>query len=116
MSHTLIRNIVVASIMALPIASIATEGALASKENFTVQNNRRTAIVELYVSASNRTTWDANILSNGQTVRPGESTRVPFRDTSAQNCLYDVMAVFSDESTVEDYQVNVCTTDSYTFD
>jgi hypothetical protein len=115
MSKRLIRSTLAASIMALPIASMTTEIALASKDNFMVYNNRRAAIVELYVSASNRTVWDDNLLSNGQTVRSGEGTRIPFRDSASQDCLYDIKAVFSDERTIEDYQVNVCTTDSYTF-
>lgn len=98
--------------LALPI--VVAEQAIASKDNFSVQNNSGEDIVELYVSASSRASWDTNLLS-GNVLSTGESTPVTFGDPSPQSCLYDIMAVFSSGQTIEDYQINVCNTSSYTF-
>lgn len=113
MFKRLVRR-VVAVTLALPIASMLAGQAIASKDGFRVENNSGEDIVELYVSASTRASWDTNILG-GDVLTTGESTPVTFGDPSPQNCLYDIMAVFSDGQTIEDYQINVCTTPAYTF-
>lgn len=114
MTKNLLSTTLLASAMALPIAGTFAEAALAAKDNFVVYNDSRLTIVELYVSASNRTTWDNNIL-NGDVLGSGDSTRVVFGDPSPSTCLYDILAVFADGQTVEDYQINVCDSTGYTF-
>ncbi|NJN86658.1 MAG: hypothetical protein HC881_10515 [Leptolyngbyaceae cyanobacterium SL_7_1] len=105
---------IVAVTLAAPIAAVITGQAIASKDNFLVQNNSGEDIVELYVSASSRASWDTNLLG-GDVLASGESTPVTFGDPSPQSCLYDIMAVFSNGQTVEDYQINVCSSPGYTF-
>ncbi len=109
----LLRKALITTTLALPVLALGGQQAIASKDNFTVFNDSRTAIRELYVSDSSRSTWENNLLSDA--LRPGQSTRVAFQDNSANRCLYDIRAVFTDGQVVEEYQVNVCTNDDYTF-
>lgn len=111
MSNSIIRRAIAASVLAIPMTTAYALDALASKDDFTVQNNARTPITELYISPSNQTTWDENVLT--EQIRRGSSAPVTFDNT--QNCLYDFMAVFSDGRVVEDYQINVCTRENYVF-
>jgi hypothetical protein len=114
MGKNLVRNTLVASALAVPMAAIITDAAIAGKDNFIVRNDSRVPITQLYVSASSRPTWDNDILE-GDWLEYGEQTRIVFGDPSPNNCLYDILAVFSDGQTVEDYQVNVCSNTGYTF-
>ncbi|HEY9647818.1 MAG TPA: hypothetical protein V6C88_15690 [Chroococcidiopsis sp.] len=107
------RTIALAAVLAAPLAALAAQTALASKDNFVVNNDTRANMVELYLSPSNRNSWDSNVLSG--VLRSGQSTRVSFSDPSPQVCLYDIMAVFADGRQVQDYQINVCANADYTF-
>jgi hypothetical protein len=115
MSKILLRNAIFASVLALPIASTIAPDALANKDNFVVRNESNVNIVELYVSSSSRTTWDDNILEQGAVLHTGESMRIMFDDPSPSNCVYDVLAVFANGQRVEDFQIDVCNSNSYTF-
>jgi hypothetical protein len=115
MSKILLSSAIFASVLALPIASAIAPNALANKDDFMVRNNSNANIVELYVSSSSRTTWDNNILEQGAVLRAGESMRVVFDDPSPSNCTYDILGVFANGQRVEDFQIDVCNNDSYTF-
>ncbi|MBD2099700.1 hypothetical protein [Leptolyngbya sp. FACHB-261] len=113
MSRKLLHNVMVAAALALPIISLNAQSALADRRDFTVQNNSGSDIQYLYVSSSSENEWGEDIL--GQDVLPsGESTEVNFTDES-NACRYDIKAVFEDGQSVEDYQVDLCGTASYTF-
>lgn len=113
MANQLAQRVLCVAAIAIPFVGFA-QSAFASKENFMVDNTSNMTIVELYVSSSNVDTWENDILESG-VLNPGESTQVFFGDPSPQSCLYDILAVFEDGQTVEDYQVNVCTSTGYTF-
>lgn len=114
MFNTLIRNATIASALALPIVPLMAEEALADKANFRVYNDSAATITELYVSESSRDSWDNDILGS-DVLYSGSSIQVLFSNPSQNACLYDILAVFADGQTVEDYQVNVCSSGGYTF-
>lgn len=112
--NAVVRNTLVASAFVAPIVALTAETASADKSNFWVYNNSSITVNELYVSSSNRDSWDNDIL--GQNVLPtGSSIQVVFGDNSPSNCLYDIRAVFSNGQVLEDYQINVCNNTDYTF-
>ncbi|HEY9620291.1 MAG TPA: hypothetical protein V6C78_07975 [Crinalium sp.] len=109
-----LRNTLIASACVLPVLSGMAGSALASKDNFVVRNNSNTPMTELYISESNRSTWDNNVLG-ADTLSRGGQTQVMFGDRNSSVCLYDIRAVFSNGQVVEDYQINVCRNSEYTF-
>lgn len=114
MLHKLVRYAAIASALTLPIVCLTAGKALADKANFRVQNNSNNAITELYVSDSSRDSWDNDILE-ADVLNSGSSIQVLFGDDSPNVCIYDILAVFEDGQSVEDYQVNVCSSGGYTF-
>ncbi|MBD3880590.1 hypothetical protein IFO70_02350 [Phormidium tenue FACHB-886] len=114
MLQKVLRPVMVASALAVSMVSVLAPAALADKSDFWVRNDSENTISELYLSASNRDSWDNDLL--GSTVlESGDRFQVTFGDYSDSACLYDIRAVFSDGQVVEDYQVNVCNNDYYTF-
>jgi hypothetical protein len=114
MLQNIFRPVVAASMLAVPMVSLLAPSALADKSDFWVRNNSRNTISELYLSASNLDSWDNDLLRS-DTLQSGDRFQVAFGDDSSNTCLYDIRAVFSDGQVVEDYQVNVCNNDYYTF-
>ena len=108
------RSVLVASAMAMPMVSLLAQVALADKSDFWVRNNSNHTISELYLSASNLDAWDNDLLKSS-TLQSGDRFQIAFGDGADNTCLYDIRAVFSDGQVVEDYQVNVCNNDYYTF-
>lgn len=114
MLHNLVRHAAITSVLALTGVSLIAETALAEKSDFRVYNDSNSTITELYVSESSRDSWDNDILG-ADVLTTGSSIQVVFGDASANVCIYDILAVFADGQTVEDYQVNVCSSGGYTF-
>jgi hypothetical protein len=114
MFQKLLRPALVASALTVPTVALMAQSALADKADFWVRNDSSITISELYLSASNRDSWDNDLLGSS-ILESGERFQVTFGDSSSNTCLYDIRAVFSDGQAVEDYQVNVCTNDYYTF-
>ncbi|GAB4240066.1 MAG: hypothetical protein Kow00121_66590 [Elainellaceae cyanobacterium] len=114
MFQQLARNAAIASSLALPLVPFMAKEALADKANFWVYNSSNVTITELYVSESSRDSWDNDILGT-DVLYTGGSIQVVFGNASQNACLYDIFAVFADGQTVEDYQINVCSSGGYTF-
>lgn len=114
MLHILVRQAAIASVLTLTGVSLMAEKALAEKADFRVYNDSNSTITELYVSESSRDSWDNDILG-ADVLTTGSSIQVIFGNTSTNICIYDILAVFADGQTVEDYQVNVCSSGGYTF-
>lgn len=114
MLHKLVRHAAIAAVFTLPCLAFTAEKALADKADFQVYNDSNSTITELYVSESNRDSWDNDVLG-ADVLAIGSSTNIVFSDTSANVCIYDILAIFADGQSVEDYQVNVCANGGYTF-
>ncbi len=114
MLQTWIRKAAIASTLALPMLPLMAESALADKANFWVSNDSVNTITELYVSESSRDSWDNDILG-ADVLAGGSSVQVLFSNPAPNACFYDILAVFADGQVVEDYRINVCSSDGYTF-
>ncbi len=114
MLQKVFRPVMVAAAIAVPMVSLLAQAALADKSDFWVRNNSHNTISELYLSASNLDAWDNDLLKS-DTLPSGDRFQVVFGDAADNTCLYDIRAVFADGQVVEDYQVDVCNNDYYTF-
>lgn len=114
MLHKLARYVAIASVVSCSGVAFMAERALAEKTDFRVYNDSNATITELYVSESSRDSWDNDILG-ADILTEGSSIQVVFGNPAANVCIYDILAVFADGQTVEDYQVDVCSSGGYTF-
>ncbi len=78
---------------------------LAAAAGFDLVNKSDYMITEVYAGPSNENSWGDNILS-GQ-IQPGEELIVTL-DTDGYGCLWDIMYVFSDGDTFEEFEVDIC--------
>ncbi len=113
MFQRFVCRVLVSTALAVPLVALTTQSVLADRRDFTVRNDSVTDLQELYVSPSSENEWGTDIL--GRDILPsGQATLVQFDDDSTA-CRYDIRAIFSDGQPVEDYQVDLCRTNTYTF-
>ncbi|ESR26903.1 hypothetical protein [Lutibaculum baratangense] len=99
-----------AATLALGLAT--ADGAHAEDLVFMLDNQSSYDVVEFYASPYNVDDWEEDILGR-DILASGEATRVTIADGGAQ-CEYDLRIVFEDGDAVEDMEVNLCETGSYT--
>jgi hypothetical protein len=95
--------------------SLAAAQAWAENESvtFTLINSTGVTMVGFFASPPGVSEWEDDIL--GETVlESGDSTEVTI-DDAREDCVYDFLAVFEDESTLEHPAVPVCDGESYEY-
>jgi hypothetical protein len=95
-----------------PPSSRPPNAATPDRRNFTVYNNTRQTVIELYVSSTDSDSWGSDIMS-GVFLPSGSSTAVTFSNRS-NRCIYDVKAVYRDR-TYDTVRSNLCKTPSINF-
>lgn len=99
--------------LAAAVIAISVQPAFADRRNFRVFNRTSVDINSLYVSPSGARNWEEDVLGR-DVLEAGTSTLINFRGNSSA-CRYDIRAEFKDGDVVEDYKINICNIDSYTF-
>jgi len=110
--NSVLRNAIAIASLTIPMAGVVPQTALAAQQDFRVYNQTGRTMVGLWVSDSGKSVWGKNVLS--RTLPSGYHTTV-FFPNGASSCLFDISAKFNDGSTAEDYQVNLCAVENYTF-
>ncbi len=113
------RGFLVAPLAALAMGAtllLTPHSAFADQRDFTLINGSPFTITHVYVSASDRPTWEEDLL--GRDVLPaGRSVNIRFSpyDADAGKCFYDirVRGAGGREGTL--WNVNLCTTATVTF-
>ena len=113
MFHKSFRNAMVAVALSLPVVSLTAHNSLADQRDFTVINKTSSPIRHLYVSYTGEDKWGEDILGK-DLLAVGESTLIYFTGDD-KVCSYDIKAVFEDGEEAEDYKVNLCETETYSF-
>jgi len=108
----------------LPLAALLLAAALvvtsrtafADPRDFTLINGSNVTIVQVYVSASNRSSWEEDVLGR-DVLPPGRSVNIRFapNDADAGQCFYDIRVVTRDGREGTMFEVNLCTTATVTF-
>ncbi|MCC7367258.1 MAG: hypothetical protein IT306_02480 [Chloroflexi bacterium] len=98
--------------LALVIGSVST--AFADPRDFVLNNATGRVITEVYVTPSNLDDWGEDIL--GQDVlEAGQSVTIKFSRFKEGDCYYDVKVIVVDGGEGELNQVNLCETQTVTF-
>ena len=103
-----------ATALAVPMTLATSAIALASDVIFTLHNETSSALTELYLSPSNVDDWEEDILASAGPIEAGTMVNLTVED-GRTDCLYDILGVFADDDMVEDYSVDICDLESYSF-
>ena len=86
---------------------LASQTAMAGKQDFTIVNKTGYTINELYVSSAKSDDWGSDVLGR-DTLPSGESGDITF-ETGAKGCKWDLMVVYDDgEEAVWDEAFDLC--------
>jgi len=108
--HTMVKPIT----LILLLAGLPLRGAFADAANqAAILNHAPAAIVEVYVSAADDTSWGDDRLGQ-EPVAPGAAWHVP--GLPAGTCSVDVRVVYADGRAEEKHGLNICRTHDVAFD
>ncbi len=108
------RTTALAALMAIPAPLLATTAALAEDVVFQIQNNTSAAIVEFYISPITATSWEDNVVPEGQSLAPGATVSLTV-EGGFPDCRFDMLALFSDGNEVSSFDVNICEVEVWTY-
>lgn len=100
----------------VPIAMLAlllAPFAWAEPVTFVLTNGMDEAIMEFYASPPGVEDWEEDILGD-EVLEPGESVEITI-DDGREDCDYDFLAVFEDDSELMHDSVAVCDGESYVY-
>lgn len=100
--------------LSLPMVVATSTIAFANDLAFLLYNKTSVDLVELYVSPTNIDDWEENLMQGGQRLGPRQSTTVTIGD-GRTTCMYDILGVFADGDEVDDYEIDLCELESYSF-
>ena len=103
----------VAFTFTLALVSTPIVQAKAEDLAFWIWNDTSVVMTELYISPSNVNSWEEDVLG-ADVVLPGEGGEVIIAD-GRTTCIYDILGIFADGDQVDDYGVDLCTLEEYTF-
>lgn len=98
--------------ISLAVAPIA-RSQNATSLNVTFVNDTNTELTSLQVAPPNTRNWGSNLLASPTT---SDAVDISLTDEADPGqCNYDLRATFADGATIEDFDVNFCQYDVYTF-
>jgi hypothetical protein len=98
--------------LALVVSSVST--AFADPRDFVLINNTGTILSEVYVSPSNVTDWGNDVLGR-DVLMPDETVTITFAKFTPGDCYYDIKVITDEGAEGQLNQVNLCETNTVTF-
>ena len=103
-----------ATLLSIPMVLATSAIALAGDITLMLHNQTSVDLSQLYVSPTTSDDWEENLISSGQLLRSKQSTNLTIAD-GRTTCEYDILGIFADGEEVQDYNVNLCDLESYSF-
>jgi len=103
------RRLYLFALLALLLAPLAW----AEPVTFTLTNGTDEVITEFYAAPPGVDEWEEDILGE-DVLAPGESVSITIAD-GREDCVYDFLAVFEDESELEHDGISICGGETYTY-
>lgn len=110
----LISSRLITSVLVLPLVMFHAQRAIADKSNLIIANDSSKMITELYLSNTQKFFEEDNILEP-DVLPKGSTLQIQLEQASAHQCFYNIRAVFADGAVLEDYPINICQNQTYTF-
>ena len=102
-----------ASLALIFFAVLSTTAQETEPVTFTLVNGTDAVIVEFYATAPSSGDWEEDILGV-DVLSPDEAVEITI-DDSREDCAYDFLAVFSDETEMVHEDVAVCDGEEYVY-
>jgi len=106
-------RVVIGAVLAVWLSVAGAAGALADDLEFLLINESSSDLVGFNVSPASAGSWEENLLDGGY-LPPGNEIDVIIAD-GLSTCIYDIRGVFADDSTAEDYGLDLCELGEYSF-
>lgn len=102
-------------VLTLAATALAVSAAVAQAEDleFMLGNETSVDLVEFNVSIAESNNWEENLLEGGY-LPTGNEIGVLIAD-GEDTCVYDIRGVFSDDTSFEEYGLDLCDMGGYTF-
>jgi hypothetical protein len=104
-----------------PGEQVNKKSEMHEKVEFTLVNNTNRSMTEFYVSAPDEEEWGDDLFASGESLEPGESTKIII-DDGREDCKYDLSAVFAGSSdgsvgpgSLEETNVDICDGTTYSY-
>lgn len=105
--HLAVATIAILTLLLAPLAQAS------DAVTFTLINGTDYTIVEFYASPPSSSDWEEDILGV-DVLEPGEMVEITIDDWR-EDCLYDFLAVFDDDSELEHNEISICDGEQYTY-
>ena len=106
---------VIGILAAVMVVMAGSRTAHADPRDFTLVNTHPTVtLTRVYVSPSSQQDWGDDVLGQA-VIGPGESAFIYFTNFTADTCSYDIKVVYEDGDEGYLYNVDLCSTDTVTF-
>lgn len=103
------------ALLALTVVVSTTATAFADPRDFSLINNTGNDIDEVYVTQSNLDDWGDNLIPDGKVLPSGNQVPIVFQKFTDGNCYYDIKVITTGGAEGELNQVNLCETNTVTF-
>jgi hypothetical protein len=112
----LVKRFALAAVLAGATLVATATASFADQRNFTVVNGSSIVLSHLFVSTTDTSSWEEDILGR-DVLNPNESVDVYFsqHDGDAGQCLYDIKVVGQQGETGYLYKIDLCQTSTVTF-
>jgi len=109
----MLRLLSVALIAATLFAVAPTDTANAQDRRVYINNRTGQTIMRFHASRTSTDSWEEDILGEG-VLHNGQRVRINIDDGTGA-CMFDFRAVLRNGKEITRYNINVCTTNEYTF-
>jgi hypothetical protein len=101
------RRVMIAGVVALWGVMAVALPASADQRDFSFTNSSGYVVDQLYVAPSASSDWDADILGT-DVLDGGVTANIVFGRYAEGTCKYDIKTVFTDQSSLEAYEFDLC--------
>ncbi|SRR5712692_10386916 len=99
-----------ALLVAVSLASVTSQRTFADPRDFQLSNGSTSlSVVELWIDVAGPGDFSSELL-NGARIAPGGGGPVTFNRIDAGQCVYDILAVFSDGHSTQFNDLDLCST------
>lgn len=111
-----LANPIFGILVSLSIFALSAQQALADPRDFTLINESGVTLTHVYVSPSDVTSWEEDVLG-ADVLPPGGSVDIvfPARDSTVGKCVYDIKVIARDGREGFLYNIDLCSTSTVRF-
>lgn len=116
--HKTFKTVAITTLLLVPAISLGVPKALTDEDyesvTFTIENGTDEIIMEFYASPRSADDWEEDILGD-DVLAPGDQVNIEV-DDNREDCTYDFLAVFEDDTELVHENISVCAGETYVYE